>query len=110
MRHKSADPNSVRLHLDFSQPRNRLQIDEIRIIERALLHQNHQRRSAAERASSVTMPSQHCHRLRQRAGLEKIEGSDRHDVNLAANLLGRAKSSYPSELRSHSAPDAKTAS
>ena len=108
MRHKSTDPYSVRLHVDFSQPGNCLQIDEIRIIESALLHQNHQRRPAAERARIVTVPSEHCHRLRQGTRLQKVEGSDRHDDNIAANLLGRAKSSYPCELRSDIAPDAKT--
>ena len=70
---QSANPNAVAFLSDVTQPRDRLQIDQIRIVQRPLLQQDDQRRAAADGAGIVAMPLQQLHGLGQRSRLKKIE-------------------------------------
>ena len=62
--------NAVAILRDMTQSRNRLQIDQIRIVQRPLLHQDDQRRAAADGAGVVAMLLQELHGFGQGSRLE----------------------------------------
>ena len=75
---KRADAHAVSLVVDAGQARDRLKIDQVAIMQRALLHQNNQRRAAGDHAAFVAMFLQKFDGFVQRARLQQVKRTNRH--------------------------------
>jgi hypothetical protein len=80
MRNHRANANAVFLLRDLIESRHRLQIDKEGIMHRPLFHKNHKRGATRDGPRLIAVLHQKLARFRKRARLQKIEGSDGHDL------------------------------
>jgi len=78
MRNQRADANSIGLLRDLIESGYRLEVNQVRVMHRPLLQQNHQGRPAGDEPSLITVLQQELARFSQRTRLQEIKRSDRH--------------------------------
>ncbi len=98
MGRERADAEAVGFPSNPGQARDRLKVDQIAIVQRALIHEDDQRGAAAQRAALLTVLLQKLYGFFQGSRLQQIKGTNRHRVALSRRCF------YPS-LKPESSTD-----